>query len=693
MRIMILFYFLLSLSLSCQSRKTEKKIASYPELDPYYSEKNMGYLVENGNTIFRLFAPRATEVKLVLFESYEAIQGAEYTMTKDEQGVWEYRTSGELYGQCYGYRVDGPKVKGEMFDPSIIIADPYSRAVITQNNYHHPAKSLIIDSSYDWVGDTWMKTPMEDLIIYEMHIRDMTAHLSSGVSYRGTYRGMTEKNQRGGLSYLLDLGINAVELLPVQEFGNIEVPYRDKTVPVYNSWNPYERNHWGYMTSYFFAPESYYASDGTMEKDQYNGIHGRQVSEFKDMIKELHRHGIAVIMDVVYNHVSQYDLNAFKHIDKKYYFRLDENDQFLSKSGCGNDFKTERSMSRRLILESIRYWMTEYHIDGFRFDLANLIDKETCDSILVMAQKINPNVYLIAEPWGDGYNPYGFSKRGWAAWNDKFRNAVKGQNPHDNLGFIFGQWEGDKRPKAMKRYVLGSIVAEGGQFQKVKHSINYLESHDDHTLGDFIRIGTGEVDEKARITNMKEHATLTEHQQKLNQLAALFLFTSQGPVMIHEGQEYARSKVIAKTKIPNERWGKMDHNSYEKDDETNHLNYEHKEWNNNLYLFYKGLIALRKAHSAFRRSKPEDIHFLECKNPFGVGFGLRSEDKTEFIVLLNGHSSESAQFKLPDGHWNIVVDEYHSGTEILRPGVYGAVNIPPATGMVFSRLHVHQTIK
>ena len=657
----------------------------YPELNKYYSDKPLGAIIKNGNTIFRLFAPQAAEVKLVLFETYDASKGDEYIMKVDADGVWEYKISGELYGTYYGYHITGQHQKSDMVNPSIIIADPYSKAVVTQNNFHHPGKSLIISDEYDWEGDTWMTTPLKDLIIYEMHVRDMTAHPSSGVNAKGTYHGLIEKGRTGGLSYLLDLGINAIELLPIQDFGNIEIPYEDNSTSVYNTWNPYERNHWGYMTSYFFAPESYYAGNGNMQKNQYCGIHGQQVKEFKDLVQQFHKNGIAVIMDVVYNHVSQYDQNPFKYIDKKYYFRLDSNDNFLSKSGCGNDFKTERPMARRLIIESVKYWLTQYHIDGFRFDLANLIDEKTCDEILKEARKINPHVYIIAEPWGDGYNPAWFSEHGWAAWNDKFRNAVKGQNPHDNPGFIFSKWERENSSQTISRYILGSVIIAGGQFQKSEHSINYLESHDDFTMGDFIRIGTGEMQENDRITNIIKHVKLSARQLKLNKLAALFLFTSQGAVMIHQGQEFARSKIIAQSSVPDTNWGRIDHNSYEKDNETNYINYFHKELNEDLYQYYKGLIALRKAHPAFRNSKQEDIHFLPCNNEFGLGFYIAkktSGDTNDFLVLVNGHPVDKALFILPDGTWGLVANSRTAGTEVFQEGISGKIKVAPASGMI-----------
>jgi pullulanase len=661
-------------------------------LDSIRSDKVLGCITGPSSTSFRLFAPRATDVRLVVFEKFDDGIGQEFAMTRDTDGVWEYTSGSSLTGKYYGYRVNGPSGKGEMFNPRIVIADPYSRAVATKNNYHHAAKSLILDQQFDWEGDTWVVPPDHDkLVIYEAHIRDLTAHPSSGVRQRGTYLGLTETGCTGGLSYLKDLGINAVEFLPLQKFGNIETPYRDANhlsdTGEVNTWNPYERNHWGYMTSYFFAPETYYATDGTMEREQYNGKDARAVNEFRTLVKTLHSKKIAVLMDVVYNHVSQYDYNPFKYIDRYYYFRTDTSGNFTQGSGCGNDFNTDRPMARRLIVESIKYWMTEYHIDGFRFDLATMIDWETCREIAAEAKKINPNVILIAEAWGGGkYDPPGFSDIGWAAWNDQIRNGVKGQNPHDGLGFIFGKFQGGNSKKSFQSFITGTLRANGGMYVKKEHSINYLESHDDNTLGDFIRFGTGEVSQGQKIADRLANARISPRQMTLNKLAALYLFVSQGPVMIHEGQEYARSKVIAPTDVPDTNVGRIDANSYNKDNETNYLNYNHKSFNQELYDYYKGLIALRAKYPVLNNVPADSVRFLPTKDDFLIAFRLPSVQKGKaagsIVVILNGNQTETARFTLPTGKWGIVADAKRvNAVKPLRMVTTTAV-VPPCSGMI-----------
>ncbi len=677
---------------SASSQPTSHESSHSRVFDSLASSKKLGCIVEKRRTTFHVFAPRATGVQLVLFQKYDQEKGEEFTMKRDRNGVWSHVIPKNLTGRFYGYRVSGPAGKGEMFDNRVVIGDPYSKAVVTKNNYHHPAKTLILDTSYDWEGDTYVIPPDHNkLIIYEAHVRDLTAHPSSGISARGTYLGLTKQGQTGGMSYLKDLGINAIELLPMQKFGNIEIPFADSATRTeegeYNTWNPYGRNHWGYMTSYYFAPETYYATGGTMEPDKYNGGDGRAVREFKDMVKAFHREGIAVILDVVFNHASQYDYNPFKYIDKFYYFHIDSSGRFIKTSGCGNDFRTDRPMSRRMIVDCIKYWMTEYHIDGFRFDIATMIDRETCKEIAAEARIINPAVALIAEPWGGGkWDPPGFSDIGWAAWNDWFRNGVKGQNPRTDLGFIFGKFQGKNTRKSLMSALTGTLREDGGMFLKKEHSINYLESHDNYTLGDFVRIGLGDARENQVITDVDSFVRLTPQQLALHKLAALFLLASQGPVMIHEGQEFARSKVISPTPSPDPKVGMLDHNSYEKDNATNYLNYAHRGINRELYDYYKGLIELRRHHSVFGSAPKRTLKFLETKDEFLIAFRLGPDkslkEQKSFIVILNGNPKQPFDFALPDGRWTIVANAKGVALDGRLGTASGKTVIPATSGAI-----------
>lgn len=664
---------------------TTEFISRYKELDKFYSTKKLGSFIENGKTYFRLFAPSAIQVRLCIFDKPESINCKEYFMIKDNDGVWEVDIDDELVGIYYGYKVYH---SGEDFSNTIkpICIDPYSKAVATYTSYLNPRLSIVIkDEPYDWEGTSWVQLDWRDLIIYEMHIRDMTAHKSSNAKQRGTYKGLIEKGIKGGIDYIKSLGVNAVEILPLQEFGYCEVPFNNFKNNFCNSWNPYERNHWGYMTAAFFAPAAYYSENMKIFKwKKWIGKSGKQIIDFKNMVKAFHKEGIAVIMDVVYNHLSEYEIGNLKQIDKNYYFRLDANGNFISKSGCGNDLKTERPMMRRLIVESILYWMKEYHIDGFRFDLSTLVDWETIETIEQEARKLNPHVILIGEAWGGGgYNPQGFSDRNFAAWNDQIRNGIKGENPFNGLGWIFGKWYGNNSPNRIKSYINGTLLRdEFGLFHKKEHSVNYLESHDGYTLGDFIRIASNKYYPNKTIKNVNQFVKLTPYQMKLNKLAALFLLTSQGIVMIHSGQEFARTKVISNNnKIRDPYKGKIDFNSYNKDNSTNYINYNHVEINQELFNYYKGLIELRKKYSAFRHANYHDIIFYDhYDNEFGLAYLLKHKF-TVFIVLFNASQNDYLEFPLPNGKWEVIVDKNFAGTETIYK-VSKKIILEPVTGAV-----------
>ena len=540
---------------------------------------------------------------------------------------------------------------------------------------------------YVWENDRWIERDWKDLIIYEMHIRDLTANKSSGSKLRGTYEGLIEKDIKGGLEYIKSLGVNTVELLPAQEYGYCEIPFKDSLNGQYNSWNPYERNHWGYMTSNFFAPASYYSENiGVLKRGMWLGKSGDQVRQLKDMVKAFHKENIAVVMDVVYNHLSEYELGNLKQIDKNYYFRLDSKGNYIAESYCGNDLKTERPMMRRLIVESILYWIQEYHIDGFRFDLGKLLDWQTIETIIREAKKINPNVIIVCEPWGGGYDPQGFSLRGWGAWNDQIRNGIKGENPIDGLGWIFGKWYSNNNIDRIKSYVRGTLIEEKyGLFQKPEHSVNYLESHDGYTLGDFIRLGLGKVKKDEVIEDITKNAELTEDELKLNKLAALFLFTSQGITMISEGQEFARSKVIESIDSINDiHAGTLDHNSYNKDNNTNYLNFDYADLNKDLVDYYKGLIKLRKKNKALRRADYDkySFHYYK-KNEFALSYQIDYK-KQNYFVAFNANRISVLKIDLPSGWWEILADENVACPENIK-SVKGSIQLNPSTGIVLRK--------
>ncbi|PID61118.1 MAG: pullulanase [Ignavibacteriae bacterium] len=654
------------------------------ELNQLFSEKQLGAIVANNKTTFRIFAPNPVKVELVLFDSVNDSIGTAYPMTRDTQAVWEYQIDSNLTGKYYAYLVYNSEHINKNIKPQFSV-DPYAKAVATYTDYFNPRKAIVYaNDNFDWENDSWIKKDWDDLIIYEMHIRDLTTHPSAKSKFPGTYKGLFETDTESGIKYIKSLGVNTVELLPAQEYGYYELPFKDSLRGRYNTWNPYERNHWGYMTSNFFAPAAYYSENiDSLKKNIWIGQSGKQVTEFKEMVKAFHKEGIAIIMDVVFNHLSEYELGNLKEIDKEYYFRLDSNQNFISESYCGNDLKTERPMLRKLIVESILYWMKEYHIDGFRFDLAKLIDWETIETIIREARKINPQVVFICEPWGGGYDPKGFSLREWSSWNDQIRNGVKGENPNNGLGWIFGKWYGNNNKKRIESYVKGTLISDKhGLFQESKHAVNYLESHDGYTLGDFIRIGIGKIASNDKVKDKDELVKLTDEEMRLHKLAAMFLFTSKGITMIHSGQEFGRSKIIQKSnKINDEKAGELDHNSYNKDNETNYINYADAEKNSELFNYYKGLIKLRKNHDAFRRADNNDYKFLDIKkNKFAVAYFLTYKNNTYFVAF-NADRNKKLTIDLPEGWWKILADD-NSVLNGSAKSIKGTVNLKPSTGLI-----------
>lgn len=673
-----------------------------------YSDVPLGCTREEDRFVFRLFAPRASAVRLHLFDHPTQSVGTEYFLDPTDEGVWQLTLPATLKERYYAYRVEGPRTRSEIFNGQISIGDPYARAVVTANTWRHPARCVLPGQTppYDWEGDTFLAINPADLVIYELHVRDMTAHPSSGVDPRlaGTYRGLVEPGGRGGIAHLRALGVNAVELLPVQHFAAIEPPYqRHVHGGVYNHWNPYERNHWGYMTSYFFAPEPRYAVDAVTEAGYWNTAAPAHLDEFRDMVKAFHRAGIAVIMDVVYNHTSQYDDQPLKYIDRKYYYRRGAGGEYLDASGCGNDFATEMPMARRLIVDSIVHWMTEYHIDGFRFDLAAMIDQETFVALRDAARRVNPHVILIAEPWGGGRHDLArFSELGMASWNDIFRNGVKGHDPVHGQGYIFGTW-GGSRAEDFGMWMLGSVRGKHGPFLEHTHSVNYLESHDGYTLGDFIRIATGNARPGQAVADIHANARLQPEQLRIAKLAAAMLCTARGIVMLHAGQEFARSKVVADRGIPDVLPLVLDHNSYEKDDETNWLDYDLAELNHELFAYYRGLIALRKRYRCLRHAAAERYRFLVADVALAGGFVVAGNQgnagnevnegnegnagNEELIVLINGNRRSDALYELPEAaEYGVLADGAMAGDVPFRVVQGPRVTVPAGCCLILTRV-------
>ncbi len=662
-----------------------------------FDDYQLGYTLLDKGVVFRLFAPQADEVVLEVFDHYEQTSGSRFKMQKDEHGIWNYHhLASRLVGKWYGYSLH-KKEASLFYEPTVhLIADPWSKHVTSRNHYLGFAKTKIVeDENFEWEDDDFV-TPddLRDLVIYETHIKDMVAHPSAKTYVQGIYNDFREA-EIGGISHLKSLGVNAVEFLPLQKFAYYEPPFNQKIEGgLVNTWNPYARNYWGYMTSFFFAPETIYASDATLEEKEIVGRTNAASTELKDLVNALHKEDISVIMDVVYNHASQYDLNPLKYTDKGHYFRTNELGQYLNDSWTGNDIETQTEYSRKLIVESIKHWMIEYHIDGFRFDLAGIIDWETIDLIKKEAQKINPNVILIAEPWGGEYKPAGFSDHGWASWNDRLRNGFKGYDPLHNKGFIFGAWSHSSTRFALENFIRGTLEsAEHGLFNSSKDSVNYIESHDGYTLGDFIRIALN-PEKKEKVYKKKSVATkLTKKELKVAKLGALSLFVSQGITMIHAGQEWARSKVITDHTGKDQNAGKLDHDSYNKDNETNWLNFNEIKLNQDLYNYYLSLIEMRKLSPALRKAEPDEIIFKVYQDPLHITFsidGTSSGDSYDYFISLNANINSDHEIDLPKGSWEVVANEKECDSNGIIQ-IQEVYNVPASSGVVLRKLRVSKS--
>lgn len=663
-----------------------------------YSDKRMGYAFENGKSVFRLFVPRGNKVNLVIFDSYyDGIEKAKVIpMVNDGNQVFEYSQDGSLWGKYYGYQIVERNYTPDSLVPSMphdtIFADPYSVATASNNVYPVKSRTLIYDGSkFDWGDDKPLGIDINEVVIMETHVRDLTAHSTAKTKYPGTFKGMIDA-ENGGLNYLSKLGVNVMELMPIHDFTNYESPYGIEVAGVKNEYNAYGRNYWGYMTSNFFAPESYYGTDGTIDTKKWNGTDGRVVDELKSMIKESHKKGIAVVLDVVYNHVSAADENPLKLIDYEFYFRK------VAKTGCHTELETRRLMARKLILDSTKYWMNEYHVDGFRFDLATSHDKETVKVIYDELRKINPKIYIIAEPWGgDGSSTkIDFKSIGWSYWNDEIRGAIRGPNRPTGkaTSFMLGN---ANNASSLDKFWKG--ISQGKSYQ----SVNYIESHDDATLSDNLRITSGTYSYKNadgsinRIKDEKSYLKLSPELLSSYKVATVALFLAQGPIMLHLGQEWARGKItpdLSKRGIKeitdkgeigsssdNTIFMTPSQNSYSADNETNYINYDYISLNQELFDYYQGLIKLRKSESLLGNATPDQIKILnnDNKNSLGVIIG----DK--IIGLVNSDKEKTATYEIPQGVYKVVVDKNKAGTETIKEVSTNTITVEKGGSLILIR--------
>ena len=448
----------------------------------------LGAIVERNQTTFRLFAPRASEVQLVYGFETDQSDATVLSMHCVDGVTWEVVLKENLAGACYSFRINGKNAdKTTDFDPNFDVLDPYAKACC--GNF---GPGIVVDAMRLKKVKKSYKAPLwKDLVILEGHVRDFVARapLALTTEEREGFVGL-RKWIESDSSYLRELGVNAVELQPVQQIGDfLNRGY-----------------HWGYMPVSYFSPESSYASEPG---------NASQIEEFRDLVRAFHEQNMAVIIDVVYNHVGEpYHLS---HIDKYYYFHLNENEEMVNWSGCGNDLRCNTPMARRLIIESLKHFLEVYDVDGFRFDLAELIGFDVLCEIEKELKKIKPSIILIAEPWSfRGHIQHELKESGFASWNDGFRESV--------VDYIC-----NKGTAEMIQYFLSGSP---GSSQFVAQTINYTESHDDRCWID-------------RITEQPEHdgSSPTWLDQRRTHLMASILFSALGVPMLSAGQDFMRTKL------------------------------------------------------------------------------------------------------------------------------------------------------
>ncbi len=611
--------------------------------DPNYfldAGARLGARVDDSGTVFRVFAPTATAVQVILYESSNGSDGRrELPMQRSGKGVWTTTTPDNLEGTYYNYLISGSGFPqgGETTDIYTVNAvDSSRRARITRSD---PQLGRVNNGDFFNSPDC---SPV-DAIIWEVHIRDFSISENSGLHHRGKYMAFTEDNAHlpgfpdisTGVDHIAELGVTHVQLLPVHDYEGDELNYH------YN---------WGYMTNLFNTPEGAYAS---------NPLDDSRVLELKALINALHRRGIGVILDVVYNHTGT--AAPFNLHVPRYYYRHNPDGSYSNGSGTGNEFRSESPMGRKYILDTLLHWVTEYDVDGFRFDLMALIDIETMRTAEHELRKLKPNIMLYGEPWQAAASPlnnptdkHSISNTGIAAFNDDFRNAVKGDPNGPAKGFI---------QDGSNRFNVEHTMAASHQYWAASpaHTVNYLTCHDNLALYDKLKLSCPDADE-----NLLE---------AMARLGFFILLTAQGIPFIHAGSEFLRTKF-------------GDHNSYQSPDSVNQIDWSLKQSHNSLFQYVKKLIALRKAHPVFRLrcvtevTKRVKFHFTPTGDTILCmldGRQLEGEVWQSLALVLNASDTESHTINLPGQNWHIVFDHHGNPGDSM---VDSSINVPPKSAMI-----------
>lgn len=565
--------------------------------ETYYYDGTLGAIYTKDKTTFKLWAPTASSVKLIDYTNHK-----ELPMKYSDKGVWQYEYDGNHDELNYRYRLT-------FADGSVNeTVDPYARAVSVNGGF-----SVVVDSKAI-LPDNWDHKRMEpftdetDAIIYEAHIRDLTIDADNGIVNKGKFLGLTEKNTKtqnghlSGLSYLKSLGVTHIQFLPMYDFATVDEAGDLSFNAQYN---------WGYDPQNFNVPEGSYSSDPTNPK--------ARIKEMKQMIEAIHEEGMYVIMDVVFNHVYNVENSPLHKTVPGYYFRYDENGNLYNGTGVGNETASEQLMYRKYMIDSLVYFATEYDIDGFRFDLMGIHDIETMQEIRKALNKVDPSIIILGEGWDMGNHPSGSKGAnqynaaeldGIAFFNDKFRDAVKGDNFNGaNPGYINGENQAENAWNILNSLKSQHVVS----YINPQQNVLYNEAHDNYTMYDKLVLSNpGDSDE----VRMKRHTHATALQ-----------LLGNGMVFIHAGQETLRSKA-------------GDHNSYKSSDTINHFDYDRAGQYPKALQYFKDLIKLRDMEPMFGMKSFEEInqHMQHIQvNENIVSYKL-FDDKHTYIVISNANS-------------------------------------------------------
>lgn len=607
----------------------------------YYDGDDLGACYTPEATTFRVWSPTATSVSVLFYDSETGPLKKLIEMQPSDGGTWYVRAEENLVNRYYLYLVT---IHGK----TQTVVDPYARAIAT-----NATRAMIVDlhetNPQDWQEDAHVTLAQPvDAIIYELHVRDFSIAENSGMTHQGQYLAFTEENTKGvedvstGIDSLKELGITHVQVLPVEEFASV------------NEYCPQQYN-WGYDPRNYNVPEGAYATTP----------HGMaRITQFKQMIQSLHRAGIGIVMDVVYNHTfAAYD-SDFDRLVPQYYYRTNDEGYYTNGSGVGNELATERPMVQKFVRDSLKYWVQEYHVDGFRFDLMALLGIETMQKVAQDLHNLNTSLLIYGEPWTGGGSGLpeeqlltkGRQKNlGIGVFNDGLRNNLDGSVfDAGSQGFVTGA---TGLVDSIKRGVEGSI---NDFTASPAETINYVTSHDNYTLWDKIARSNGQDSEEDRI--------------KMDELAQAVILTAQGIPFIQGGEELLRTK-------------QGNDNSYNAGDAINQFAWERKAQYHEVFDYYAGLIHLRKKHPAFRLPTAEAIqqHLTFLTSPLNtLMFELQEHangDPWQRILVMYNPNRYEVNFPLPQGEWHIVATQGRVGEEILGQATE-AVDVPPIACMI-----------